>query len=219
MNACSKFEVRTMEVADTMSFFEHRDGPLSLRWKTLQRRTEGRNRIFEIEWIRRQHPTRAVEAEFVVLHTPVWVNVIPITLAETVVMVRQYRHGIDTVTLEFPGGVVAQGETPAEAAMRECREETGYGSTGELLEFVGEQFPNPAFMSTRCLTYVWRECTRQFDPSWDEHEVIEVVEIPLADVDRLIASGTIQHSIIIAAWTLFRLRATSVEHSVGGYYG
>lgn len=218
-NGCSKFEVPTMDVAHTMASLVHRDNFLSLRWKTLQRRIEGRNRIFETEWVRRQHPTNGIEAEFVVLHTPMWVNIIPLTRADTVVMVRQYRHGVDSVTLEFPGGVVAKGETPAVAAMRECREETGYGSAEERLELVGEQLPNPAFMSTRCYTYVWRDCTRQTDPRWDEHEVIETVEIPFADVDRLIARGEIQHSIIIAAWTLFRLRIASVEQSVGGYHG
>ncbi|GIV54606.1 MAG: DNA mismatch repair protein MutT [Candidatus Kapaibacterium sp.] len=191
----------------------------ALQWKTLQRRSIGNFRLFDAEWIKRQHPINGDTAEFLVLHTPVWVNVIPITTAGTVVMVRQYRHGIDQVTLEFPGGVAAEAEDPAAAAMRECQEETGYCGSPSTLHLLGIQRPNPAFMSTRCLSYVWYGCQLLAAPQWDAHEVLEVVEMSPEDVDRHIATGQIQHSIILAAWTLFRLHALPVEHGHGGSDG
>ncbi|MCX7929139.1 MAG: NUDIX hydrolase [Chlorobi bacterium] len=188
-----------------------------LRWKTLQRRDGGDFRLFRLEWVRRQHPRDGRYGEFIVLHTPAWVNVIPITPDNTVVMVRQYRHGSDCITLEFPGGVLSPDEDPARAAMRECTEETGYA--GVALESIGEQFPNPAFLATRCYTYAWYGCQYVKQPQWDAHEVVETVEIPFDRVEQLIANGEIQHSIMIAAWTLFRLRTESVEHSCGGLNG
>jgi ADP-ribose pyrophosphatase len=42
-----------------------------------------------------------------------------------VLLVRQYRLLIDGISWELPGGGVDDGETPAEAAARECLEETG----------------------------------------------------------------------------------------------
>jgi|GEM_PF-105850 8-oxo-dGTP pyrophosphatase MutT (NUDIX family) len=184
-----------------------------LDWETLERRSGGNYRVFELEWVRRRHPLNGSSAEFVVLHTPVWVNVIPITPEGNVVMVRQFRHGIEAVTLEFPGGIATANEDPRDAAIRECLEETGFSGASDTIEFLGEQLPNPAFMATRCYSFAWYGCMRTTAPRWDEHEIVETVEVPLGDIERLIATGAIQHSINLAAWSLFRLRSTSVEPS------
>src|SRR5258706_16415792 len=56
-----------------------------------------------------------------------WVSVVPVTRDGKFVLVRQYRIGIDAPTLEIPGGVIDEGQEPPGAALRELREETGYG--------------------------------------------------------------------------------------------
>ena len=54
-----------------------------------------------------------------------------------VLLVRQYRLIINDLSYEIPGGRIDEGETPAQAALRECFEETGVKcfNTKRLLSF------------------------------------------------------------------------------------
>ncbi len=45
---------------------------------------------------------------------------------------KQFRPPIDKVCIEVPAGLVDEGETPEQCAVRELREETGY--VGEVME-------------------------------------------------------------------------------------
>ena len=44
-----------------------------------------------------------------------WANVVALTKRGEVVLVKQYRHGVEDVLWEFPGGVVEDGEDPLDA--------------------------------------------------------------------------------------------------------
>lgn len=135
--------------------------------------------------------------EFVVLHSPDWVNVVPLTSDGQVVLIRQWRHGTGQVTLEIPGGMVDPGETPMEAGARELAEETGY-QAGRM-EPLGWVHPNPALFSNRCYTCLALDCVEAGPARPEETEQIEVVLEPLAQVPELIASGRISHSLVVTA--------------------
>lgn len=174
------------------------------KWKTRSVRDGGNFIIFDIDRVIRVHPETNKESEFIVTRSKEWVNVIPLTSNGEVVLVRQYRHGTDQITLEIPGGLVDEGENPMIAGVRECKEETGYTSHLEA-ELIGKTLPNPAFMNNTCYTYLLRDCKLTSNVEFDPNELIETVVVPLSEIPNLIKDGIITHSLVISAFLHFSL--------------
>ncbi len=174
------------------------------RWKTVASERVYATPIFDLHRHERSHPRRG-QRNFYVLEAPAWINIIPLTAAREVVMIRQYRHGIEDFTLEIPGGMVDPDDaSPLEAARREMREETGFDS--ERVVEIGRVHPNPAIQPNYCYSFVARDVhkvTRR--RKLDSAEEIEVVTVPLAEIKNLIVSGAITHALVIAAFSFFHI--------------
>ena len=93
--------------------------------------------------------------------------------------------------------MIDDGEDPVAAGVRELREETGYAGDGRLL---GSCLPNPAIQANRCYTVVVEDAQLVGEQLQDAAEDIDVRLVPLADIPRLIANETIEHSLVIAAF-------------------
>ncbi len=132
-----------------------------------------------------------------------WVNVIALTPEREVVLIEQYRHGTAEITLEIPGGLIDEGETPEEACARELLEETGYA--GGAVRMLGMTTPNPAFMANRLSTGLIVNARQVAAPAGDETEEIAVSLARLGDVPDLIRSGAIHHALVVAAFHLLAL--------------
>lgn len=141
-------------------------------------------------------------APFYVLKSNDWCNIIPVTEAGRVVMVRQYRIGVETHTLEIPGGVMDESDrSPQEAAVREMIEETGYGPLpGANCMSLGSVQPNPAILDNRSHFFLIGPVRKVADQKLDPNEMIETLEVPIEEIPRLIAQGEIAHSLMINAF-------------------
>ena len=178
-----------------------RSGPIR-PWRRLSAERLADCRGFELDRGRFAPPDGTGPRDFFVVAAPDWINVVPITPDGRVVFVRQFRFGIDGITLEIPGGMCDAGEDPATAARRELREETGYDSD-ELVD-LGWVHPNPAVQTNRCHTFLARNARKVGAPAPDGDEAFEVLTVPLADVPGLIRDGSITHALVVAAF--YRLR-------------
>lgn len=168
------------------------------RWKTLRTVTVTKSPIFTVDVVEREHPDVGDPANFYVVNLPDWVNVIALTDDDEVVMVRQYRHGTDSVTLEIPGGNVDEGESFLEAAKRELAEETGF--VAGAWRQIGIVEPNPAIQSNRCATFLGLDARLERAPDPDEHEDLEVELVSRADLRGLVESGEVTHALVINAF-------------------
>jgi 8-oxo-dGTP pyrophosphatase MutT (NUDIX family) len=173
-----------------------------LQWTTVGRERRLDCRVFHVDEVRRRNHRR--ENSFFVLGGRDWVNIIPVTSGGDIVLIEQYRHGTDEVTLEVPGGVIdAEDASPEHAALREMREETGYDSTEVL--FLGRIDPNPALQSNRCYSYAAFDAVPRFEQRPDDDEEIRTVVVPVDDIPELICEGRISHALVVVAFSFFGL--------------
>lgn len=173
-------------------------------WRRVGSERLQRSPVFDLHRVRFEPPDGSEPRDFWVVEAPEWVNVVPLTDDRRVVLVRQYRYGIEGFTLEIPGGMCDRREPPGEAAVRELREETGY----EAREIVplGWVHPNPAIQTNRCHSFLALGARPAGEPEPDPDESFEVSTVPLAEIPRLVREGAITHSLVIAAFHLLGLR-------------
>lgn len=152
-------------------------------------------RVFQVRRDLSANPRDGLEHDFYVIEAPDWINIIPLTANDEVVMIEQYRHGTEEITLEIPGGMVDEGESPMEAAAREMFEETGYA--GSEIITLGKTRPNPAIQNNWIHTFLARGVTFKQEPVFENTEHTSVRLVTLADVPALIADGTITHSLVV----------------------
>ena len=167
-------------------------------WKLKSSKKEKSFKIFDLRIDRAVSPRTGEEHDFYVFESREWVNIIPVTREKDVVLIKQYRHGVSDIVLEIPGGIVEEGDSPLDAAIRELKEETGYSSSKMVC--LGMVHANPAFLNNRCYSYLALDCFPDGPQDLDDKEDIEVLLRPLSEIPKLIRDGEISHSLILAAF-------------------
>lgn len=180
-----------------------------MRWDVLKSEIIYRCRIFSVRRDESRSRGTGQTHDFHVLETGDWVNVVPLTASGHVVMVRQYRHGIRDLTLEVPAGLIDDtDDAPADAALRELREETGYASSD--ITSLGTVHPNPAILTNRCHMFAAYDVVRVGAPQWDATEELTVETIALDQIPDLIRRGAISNALTVVAFHLLGLTTREV---------
>jgi 8-oxo-dGTP pyrophosphatase MutT (NUDIX family) len=142
--------------------------------------------------------------EFHVIERPDSVQVVAITEDGRLLMVEQERHGTLQTSLEFVAGLVDEGETPEQTAVRELEEETGYcaGSLHQL----GWYYTDPAVLTNKVTIFLAEGCTPTGTVQQDEGEAVRPQLFVADAMPRLMADGRVTHGLCIAAWHLYQSR-------------
>jgi ADP-ribose pyrophosphatase len=143
-------------------------------------------------------PVTGKDHDFYVIEAPDWVNVVAVTPDGQIILIKQYRHGVQSVTLEIPGGMVDPGESPLQAAKRELLEETGYFS--DEWTCIGKVHPNPAIQDNTCYTFLAKNAKKIQKPNFEGTEDIISLLVPASSIPNLVAEGKITHSLVISAF-------------------
>lgn len=148
-----------------------------------------------------------IKDDYYVLEYPNWVNAIAVTEDNKIIMVRQYRHGADIISLEIPGGVIDGDELPEVAIKRELLEETGYSFKSS--ELIATLYPNPATATNVTYTYLLKGGVKTHDQHLDEHEILNVEEYTIDEVKQILKDNKIEQALHSAAlfYGLMKLEA------------
>ncbi len=173
-------------------------------WRTAAKETVFEHPLLRVQ--RRRIERDGESRQIVAVDSDDWVHVIPLLPDDRLVMVRQWRYATEGFQLELPGGIVDEPGEDRAAAEQELAEEAGYrASTWQRL---GTIEPNPAILDNRLTVWLATGLERlapEDRPPLDEHEEVEVVEVPLARVPELVAAGEIRHALMLSSFYLLEL--------------
>ena len=125
-----------------------------------------------------------------VVRHPKSVVLIPVPESGHVILIRQYRHAVGRWLWEFPAGGVDPGESPEQAARRECHEEIG--QVPATIVRLAALFPTPGYCDEEMIFY---RLSGLADPTeaaaLDEDEDIEARTFTLGDARDMARRGEI----------------------------
>lgn len=175
----------------------------NLEWKPILKKPLFKTRVFEVFEVSSLSPD-GVKKEFISLNAPQWIIVVPtikIKGEEHFIMVEQWRHGSETLTAEFPGGVADLGETPLAAAKRELLEETG--KQAEKIKLAASVFPNPAIMQNKCHIFLAECSANTQEQNLDEDEFLNCFTKPVNSVIEQMGQPPFDHALMCTALMLY----------------
>lgn len=170
-------------------------------WKVEGASVHADCRVFSVLRKNCRHPERGTRRDFFSLRAASWVNVLALTPEKELVLVNQFRFGVEQCSLEIPGGMVDAGEDPLQAGLRELEEETGFVGKGGRI--IGTVWPNPAIQDNACFFVLVEDAVLQSELNWDQDEEIEVSLAPVNQVMEWARNGRILHSLVLNALFLF----------------
>ena len=173
-----------------------------LIWKPVSKKTVCKTRVLNVLELDSQSPEGDVHT-YTLIESPDWVTVIPVieTPREQFIMVRQWRHGENRITVEFPGGVINAGEAVEDAAKRELLEETGYKAS--KIVRLAPFSPNPALMTNHqhfCLAFDLAD-TKKTHP--DEDEYVNAFVEDAGSVFARMETGEYSHGLMVCGAFLY----------------
>ncbi|WP_192889743.1 ADP compounds hydrolase NudE [Vibrio bathopelagicus] len=111
------------------------------------------------------------------------VMMVPITEQGDILLVREYAAGTERYELGFPKGLIDPGEQPNQAAVRELKEEIGFGAN--KLTPLKEVILAPSYFSSKMTLFIAEELYPE-KLEGDEPEPLDIVRWPLAQAEELL---------------------------------
>ncbi len=113
--------------------------------------------------------------------------IIPVTKETgSIILIEQFRVPLGKKIIEFPAGLIDEGETPTQTAIRELKEETGF--VGEVTNVSPEVCSSPGLTSeTIYMINMKVEEEARYEQELETSELIEVIKVKPEDAKKMVA--------------------------------
>lgn len=155
-----------------------------MKWKTIETKYLTVSPYFTSRVDRCMADGGKIVPAYYVVELPTSVCAVCITSQNEVLVVKQYRHPIEEICIELPGGFVNEGETPDQAIKRELQEETAY----EFEEYIplGRVAANPGVLNNYTYFFLAKNGKPHGKQKLDENEFLNVEKISIAGLKHLL---------------------------------
>lgn len=167
-------------------------------WQVLEEKDVSPSRWFPILQHKVKLPNGIVIDDYFFSPIGNVVMVLPLTSDGNFILVKQYKHGLQEIFLELPGGMQQNGKSIEASATAELEEETGIKINEDRLIPLGKIANNPT--KTNQITYGFLVKNAEFNSAQrlDSTEQIELISATPTEVLELIKDGTIRTSDTVA---------------------
>lgn len=136
------------------------------------------------------------------------VVILPILTTNSLVMIKNERLAVGRALWELPAGTLGPDEEPADCALRELQEETGY-QAGKL-EYLGRFFSSPGW-SNHCLFVFLARALTPGEQQLEKDENISVHTILFPKLRSMIEKGDIVDAKTLAVFAMYSVRCGGLQ--------
>ena len=163
-----------------------------LKWKTLSSEYLSHETWFTVRKDTCEKSDGTIVNNYYVFEFPEWATAFPVTAEGKIIMTKQYRHALNQVGIELPGGVVEKGESFEEGIKRELLEETGY--VFDEIKPLGVISANPSTNTNLMHMFLATGGRKIKEQSLDDNEEIEILELSFDELMQLIDKNKIMQA-------------------------